>query len=431
MVAMKKIKVVWLCALSNEQIRAKLKVRMSGLNRFVRKIMHKSVTVETTDFAVWNTNAIREFEKFEDVELHIIAPYYYLDGKTQEFENNGVFYHFFRDESVSLFYLFYKSLIKSGSYGFKKNRRFVTRFIKQINPNVIHLIGAENPRYSLSLLDVPPDIPTIVQLQTLINDPIFKVHASMSDKYYNYLSKVERSVLMKSDYIGTTGKKYINFIKEQIKPNARFFNIDIALGTVINTNTENKEYDFVYFASNVNKAGDWAIEAFGLAQKEYSSITLDVVGGYDEECKKALDSIIRKYGIEDVVSFEGRLESHEDVLAQIRKSRFALLPLKIDLVSSTIREAMANGLPVLTTDTGEFGTQSLNEECNSVLISPKGNHRVLADNMLRLLNDQQLVNELRANSIKYVKEHYDNNCMMKKWVESYNSIVQPLQTTHI
>ena len=42
------------------------------------------------------------------------------------------------------------------------------------------------------------------------------------------------------------------------------------------------------------------------------------------------------FGIKDAVTFEGMLPTHDDVIAQIRKSRFALLPLRIDLTSGTI-----------------------------------------------------------------------------------------------
>ena len=51
-----------------------------------------------SDFAPWVTNLINEFERFKDVELHIIAPHKGLKKFTQEFNHNGISYHFYKPE---------------------------------------------------------------------------------------------------------------------------------------------------------------------------------------------------------------------------------------------------------------------------------------------------------------------------------------------
>ena len=96
------------------------------------------------------------------------------------------------------------------------------------------------------------------------------------------------------------------------------------------------------------------------------------------------------------VIFCGPLPTHDDVIKQIRKSRFAILPLKIDLISGTIREAMANGLPVVTTITP--ATPKLNETRESVLLSEKGDFKAMAENMLWLINDNEVAIKLKKNS---------------------------------
>ena len=78
-----KIKVVWICHFSNPQIRKRLKFK----NSFIRK-------KELFDFAIWNTNGIKEFEKFDDIELHVISPHAYISN-IQEFNINGIYYYFF------------------------------------------------------------------------------------------------------------------------------------------------------------------------------------------------------------------------------------------------------------------------------------------------------------------------------------------------
>ena len=208
-----------------------------------------------------------------------------------------------------------------------------------------------------------------------------------------------------------------------MRPEAIILNLGLALQDHIVKDETEKEYDFVYFAANISKAADLAIEAFALAHKTKPDITLDVIGAYADEYKSNLDSIIDKYGITEAVTFEGSLPTHDDVLRQIRLSRFALLPLKVDLTSGTIREAMSNGLPVVTTDTGDFGTQKLNLKRQNVLISPIGDHQALASNMLRLLDDENLAEMLRQNAYQTRSEVRSNEMTARRYVEAYKACI--------
>lgn len=426
-----KLTVVWVCGFSNTMIREKLKIRVGWLNKQFRKLIHSTPPVSTTDYGVWNTNAIHEFEKFENVNLHIIAPCPFLARKTQEFDINGIQYHFYRDEETLLITSFYRKLARTSQWPFWATRHIVKSMINRIKPEIIHLIGAENPRYSITLLDVPTIIPTIVQLQTLLNDPAFKSNHPLNDASFIYRSKLERKILSKANYIGCVAKKYTDIILNDINPHAQFVNIRLATGESINLEPTKKEFDFVYFASNISKACDLALEAFGIAYQKNPSITLDIVGEYHKQYKKEMDLIINKYHIENAVVFEGRLKTHEDVISQIRKAKFALLPLRIDIMSNTIREAMANGLPVLTTDTGEFGTQRINKERQNVIISPKGDHYALAENMVRIIKDSVLADKLKQSAVVTIREKYDNSVAMRKWLDTYYDILNKNKTNSL
>ncbi len=417
------MKIVWLCSFSNSKVRDHLEIGIPKIIRWMYKIATGHAPFNTMDFGVWNTNAIREFEKYDELELHVISSCSFLKKRLQEFEINGIHYHFYRDEKSEFLKMVCKQFFKPTNDEYKQNRRIIKKLIRQIQPDVVHMIGAENPQYSLALLDVPHCIPTIVQLQTLLNDPEFKDNFPIGRANYQYLSSVERKVLLRADYIGTEAQKFINIIIERIKPNAKFLSISIAVGEKINTSIQKKTFDFVYFASDISKSCDIAVEAFGLAYKKNSSITLDIVGGYTLEYKKQIDEIIDKYGIANAVTFEGHLATHEDVLFQIRKSRFALLPLKIDLTSGTVREAMSNGLPVITTDTGALGTQQLNKDYQSALISPKNDCQDIANKMLILLNDPILSESLRLNGYRLQQERYNNEVVVRKYIETYKLVL--------
>ena len=417
------MKIALICSFSNALVREYLDIKIPPIIHWLYKVVRGHEPYTTTDYGVWNTNAIKEFEKRNEVELHVITPCSFLKNTVQEFDINGIHYHFFRDESSTFSKMVCKQLFKPTYDEYKRNRHVVKILIDEIKPDIVQLMGAENPQYSLALLDVPKDIPTIVQLQTLLNDPDFKGNFPIDEASYQYLAKVELDVLLHADYIGTKATKFINIIKQKLKPYAIILNTSLALGESEQMSSQETCYDFVYFAADISKSCDLALEAFGLAYQQNPTISLDIVGGYTEGYKSELDAIIERHGIGDAVTFEGRLATHDDVINQIRKARFALLPLKIDLVSGTIREAMSNGLPVVTTDTGELGTQILNIDCQCALISKKSDHQALADNMIRLLNDNALAETLRQNAYKRQREKFNNEAVISGYIDAYKHVL--------
>ena len=102
---MKKLTVAWICHFSNQEVRNKLPLSNMRISNFLRSILGKT-KFEYGDFAPWINNLIKEFEKFEEVELHIIAPHTGLKKKRFDLEMNGIHYHFFKSEDDTLFSLY-------------------------------------------------------------------------------------------------------------------------------------------------------------------------------------------------------------------------------------------------------------------------------------------------------------------------------------
>lgn len=420
----KKLKVVWVCHLSNPDVREHLSVQVSPTERLVRRAF-KNPSKENSDFAVWNTNGIREMEKMSDrIELYVIAPYHYLIPNEVRFEIRGVHYFFFKDTPSFLFLEARKRLLGKYDFRYEKNRTFIKKEIEAIKPDIVHVIGIENPYYSLAALDIPAEIPYIVQLQTLLSTPHFKENYFMRSGDYDFRQKVEHDIILKAHHIGSPAVAFHDVIK-RINPSATIHKIALAVTEPVKSRNTKTMFDFVYFASSINKAADLAVEAFAIAHKLHPEITLDIVGGGAPEFMADLSTRIQELGLTDSITIEGRLATHDDVINQIRKSRFALLPLKVDLISGTIREAMANGLPVLTTVTPS--TPSLNKNRENVLLSESGDHEALARNMCRLLEDNCLADKLSENCLMTASERKTNKTYMQEWLAAYESILDERQ----
>ena len=414
---MGKIKIVWICHLSNAQVRAKLKFKKLTPLSILRRLRGQ---VDLSDFAIWNTNAILEFEKFKDVGLHIIAPYYNIGG-IQEFEINSIHYHFFEPEDDNLISIIKSKVQKKIKTSYNKNSKVINALILKVKPDIVHLIGAENPYYGESVLTLSHKAPLIISLQTLMSEPNFYKNYPITKELYDYRASIEAKIIKRADYIGSKVEVFRKIIKESIHPSARFLDMNLALGEKVTITKVDKLYDFVYFAADISKAVDYAIEGFAIAKKSFPNITLHVVGGYSDSYMQTLRDKMQELGLGQEVDFTGKLLTHDDVLAEIRKAKFALLPLKVDLIAGTIREAMSNGLPVVTTVTPV--TPTLNDNRESLLLSEIGDLEKMAENMCRLIVDNELAHTLSTNALKTIDERYSNSANMHEWRDNYYAIL--------
>lgn len=415
-----KIKVLMICHLSSETIR-----RHITFDRFYFRVLLYRLTkrgeYKYGDYAIWNSNAIAELEKYNDIDLTIVFPHSGIKGSYQCFTINRTNYICFRSQEDHFFPFLIDRLFIPPKRAFKRNRRFVSSLINHLNPDIVHIIGAENPYYSITALDIPHSVPVIVSLQTLLASPGFFDNYPISKRDYIYRKNVEEMVIKRSDYLAFRAKAYQETIKASITPNTPILDMPLALGVNINTSCKSKQFDFVYFSANINKACDQAIEAFAMACKKYPTLSLNISGAYSSKYKSIIDRRIAELDITHNVYFSGSQSSHEDVLNQIKKSRFALLPLKADLISSTIREAMACGLPVVSTITA--ATPILNEDRESVLLSIPGDYVAMANNMIHLLEDEDFASTIRDNALITVEERYSNSAFIRQWHQSYFEVI--------
>lgn len=419
--AEKKLKIAWVCTVSNPEIRENLTFSKNVIDFLARKIFNKPRHLD--DYGQWISNAIEEFKNIKDVEIHVVSLHPHINKKVIEFEKDGIFYHFFHSEDdVTVVGKFVNKV--TGSYvssEYDKNRKVINSILRGINPDVVHLYGAEAPQFSPFALDVDVEHkPLIVSLQTLMSDPKFKENYPISEESYRCRAGIEKEILRHVRYIGSMVKEYKEIVWNDINPEAVFLNTQLFVGEKPHLEKCEKSYDFVYFSLNINKAADLAVEAFIRAFENDRNITLLVVGDYDEDFKRQLDERIASVGATQNVTITGKLPTHDDVINEVKKARVALLPLKIDFVSGTIREAMACGLPVVTTVTA--GTPTLNENRESVLLSATGDHEALASNMMMALKSETLAKTLVDNALMTLDEKYGNRGMAMKMVNIYKAL---------
>lgn len=413
----KPIKVVWLCHFSNPHIRSKLRLSNLCFQNFIRSLLGKKKMNNNSDFAPWVTNLINEFERFKDVELHIIAPHKGLKKFTQEFNHNGISYHFYKPELPFMLSKVADKIVK-GKRKYRLNRFFIKRFIKQINPDIVNLIGTENPYYSIGALDIK-DIPVYVSAQTVYTNPN---RMALTGNVQQDRWDLELQIHQKVQYYGCTGRMHRDLIINN-NPQAIVFKMFFPIEYPQKVKDVPKEYDFVFFAAGVTKKKgiEDAIDALAKVKAYYPNVILNVVGKCENTYKDFLNIKIAQLNLQENIIFNNYFPVHSDMHQHIKKSRFALLPVKLDIISGTIVEAMLLELPLVTYKT--TGTPYLNKDGQTVLFGDIDDIDSLAENMLVFLKNPAFAGELAAKAKAFIEREFNNTDNAKRLVENYRAVI--------
>ncbi|MBO6169052.1 MAG: glycosyltransferase family 4 protein [Bacteroidales bacterium] len=413
---MNKLKVALVCSFSNAKVREHLPLSDRKLYRLVRRVFGLSTkNGGYGNVAGWDTYMIELLRKRDDIDLTVISAHTGLTKRHVAFDLEGVHYHFVRVEGATLL----KHLISSPSLWHRLNpmRPVVRNIVKKTQPDVLALIGAENAHISGTVLGIE-GIPLIVKCQTIYNNPDRGKSGPVDAKN----AYVERLIFKDLKYVAVGTGMHCRLFRQF---NRTAYNFKWALGNLLpEVKPLDKEYDFVNYAMGMSDKKGYpdAIKALAIVQEKYPNVKLNLVGGNSKEEKEALEKLVANLHLESNVMFTPFFEKQEDLFQHLQKSRFALLPCKIDSVASTIRQAMHYELPVVCYKTD--GTPKLNEDQECVLIAENGNVEDLATKMLMLLDDDVKANQLRNNAKEFSRRWSDDQRNSQQMSDNFHAVVE-------
>ena len=409
-----KLKVVLVCHFSNSKVRELLPLDNRRIYTIGRKLLGMpNKGFSYSDVAAWDTYMIDLMRKRDDIELYVISAHSGLKRSVCSFDLEGVHYNFVRCDYATLL----KRIIPSPSLWHRLNpmRPKVRKLIKEIKPDVIALIGAENAYYSGTVLGIN-DIPLIVKCQTIYNNPDRGKYGQVDAKN----AYVERLIFDNLQYVSVDSKMHERLFRTM---NKTAINFKWQLGTMYpEVKQEEKIYDFVNFAMHMipGKGYTDVINAMGVVCKRHPDAKLNLIGKGTQEYMEELHQLVASLGIGKNVIFTSPFEQQADLFQHLQKSRFAVLPCKLDYIASTIRQSMHYGLPVLCYKTE--GTQHLNKECQCVLLAENSNVEDLADKMLRLLDDSKLIITLAENGYTFAQKDNNDEEISKQMSDVFHAV---------
>jgi glycosyltransferase involved in cell wall biosynthesis len=143
-----------------------------------------------------------------------------------------------------------------------------------------------------------------------------------------------------------------------------------------------------------------AIRVLAIVRKRLPHARLTIAGTGPE--LQTLRMLAGELGVGDAVDLPGRLD-REAVASLYRQADVALNPSTVDNTPNSLLEALASGVPVVSTDVG--GVRHIVQDGTTALLVPARDPEAMAGAVLRLLEDPGMANHLAAAGLDAVREY--------------------------
>jgi colanic acid/amylovoran biosynthesis glycosyltransferase len=172
------------------------------------------------------------------------------------------------------------------------------------------------------------------------------------------------------------------------------------------------------------KGYTYALDAMALLKKKDVQFHYTIIaGGRDQE---NILYQIHDLGLNECVSFINDKLSHDEVLKKVSECDLFLLPSLEEGISNAVLEAMALGIPVISTDCGGMGEVIRNSE-NGFLVQVRD-----SESMAEKI---EYISYLEKSEIKTIinnaKETLKNNYLLKDQVDSFKLFYKMIKNKNI
>ena len=168
------------------------------------------------------------------------------------------------------------------------------------------------------------------------------------------------------------------------------------------------------YMDSYRKGQHTLIKAIKIVKEKGYNIKLTLIG--DGQKRSEFENMVRELGIDEIVEFKGLIKNKKEVLEYLRKSHLLVFPTQSEGLPRTIIEAMAQGLPCLSSPVDGI-PELLDEEFLIDYNDVEG----YANKIIELINNwDKMVMISKENYIKSKK--YNRNILNSKRCEFYKKL---------
>jgi glycosyltransferase involved in cell wall biosynthesis len=203
-------------------------------------------------------------------------------------------------------------------------------------------------------------------------------------------------------------------------PNTRNKTVVIKNAIPVKELVQNKEKIYsLLFVGRLEKAKgvDIFLRAVQIISENYKrDLRVAIVGGGNLE--KETKSLAKDLRVAKMIEFLG---VRNDVAELMKKSKVFILPSRWEGLPIVLLEAMANGIPVVSTPVGGI-PELLKNGKDSILVEPD-NPKALAEAILKLLQNENLRKNMINNAFEKVKKEYSIENYTFKLLNFYKEVL--------
>ena len=166
---------------------------------------------------------------------------------------------------------------------------------------------------------------------------------------------------------------------------------------------------------DANKNQKLIVEAFEKIAEEIPNVNLIIYGGGDG--KEKLEDYVNKSRYKERVQLPGPVS---DVKDRIQKVKLFVLSSNTEGMPNALMEALALGIPCISTDCPCGGPRMLMEGKENGILVPVGDVDAMAEAMKKLLTDEKFWQKCSENAYKASEELHPNS-INRKWEEYLHS----------
>lgn len=280
--------------------------------------------------------------------------------------------------------------------------------LKRINPDVLVTMGVPG-----ALFDVPACVGLgIKHIISERNDPAHFAGSTITRIVSRLLmQKADGFVFQTKDaqnYYGGNIAKHSTII-----PNPLFISGDL---TDVIYKREREKVIVATGRLNKQKNHPLLIKAFKRVHEKYPEYKLVIYGeGPERERDEAL---IKELKIEDCVSLPGAINNVPEI---IRKASLYVLSSNFEGMPNALMEAMALGLPSISTDCPCGGPRELIRNGENGMLVPVGDEKALSEAMLYMLEHPDEANAMGQEAMK-IRETHSTDRICQQWYDYFQKI---------
>lgn len=302
---------------------------------------------------------------------------------------------------------------------------FVNKLFKSLESqiDIVHIHTPLPPLIKTSLpIITTVHTPMLTDNQYIQVSSIYSLFSKISARFVSY--PLELKLIKASDIVTTVSYTIAREMKEYgLNPS----DISVMYNGVDEkffyptqkTSKENSKY--IMYAGRIDREKGLfdLVECGRYVCNEMNNVYF-ILAGNGRDLSK-LKQKTKKIGLQNKFKFLGQVDKNQLVKLYQNASIF-VLPSYHEGLPGVILEAMSCGLPVITTDV-RGNRDLISNGKNGIIVSSRAPKK-LADEIIKILNDDKMQNTLGLNARKTIEENYTWDIISSKFLGYYKSLIE-------